>query len=86
MSVLSEDAPDLTVTQRRHRRQTTTMTDATGGCFVCPDSEVFWIGAHAQAMAARHHDHTGHSTWCISNRTVRYGGGVATPDPTQSIC
>lgn len=61
----------MTETVQRRRRLTTCLSDVSAGCFECPDK--IWITSAAQAMAARHHDHTGHATWCLINRTIRYG-------------
>lgn len=32
-----------------------------------------WTGGNAQGVAARHHDATGHATWCDVYMGVRYG-------------
>ncbi len=42
------------------------------GCFVC-HTAAHWIGANAQAVAARHYDHTGHPTWCDVILSIRHG-------------
>lgn len=45
------------------------------GCWVCkPDGDAMWIDLpNAQALAALHHDRTGHTTWFESVKHVRYG-------------
>lgn len=63
----------LAVPPSRKRRQTTVASEVAAGCFTCDDGDMVWAGANAQAVAARHHDVTGHTTWCHVNRTIRYG-------------
>lgn len=46
------------------------------GCFVC-HAEAPWHGKNALALAARHHDATGHPTWCEQVMVVRYGAADA---------
>lgn len=54
---------------------------AEAGCHVCHASVPRWTGANAQAVAARHHDRTGHATWY---RVVLAGTyGRAAPDSRQ---
>jgi len=43
------------------------------GCFVCNGSVAIWTAKNAMALAARHHDATGHMTWADQSLTVRYG-------------
>ena len=43
------------------------------GCFVCHGNEGHWEKNNAQGVAARHHDATGHTTWCDIHTSVRYG-------------
>jgi hypothetical protein len=62
-------------------RETATSRDARAGCFTCHGTDAHWIGAHAQGTAARHHDLTGHATWCDIALLVRYGR--AAPDSRQ---
>ncbi len=50
-------------------------------CVVCHGYEPHWTGANAQALAARHHDSTGHRTWCEMRLFVTYGPSA--PDPDQ---
>ena len=45
-----------------------------GGCFVCHGGSAAWTGKNAMAVAARHHDQTGHETWVDQVLSVRYGG------------
>lgn len=49
------------------------------GCYVCHGSEAHWQRKNALACAARHHDATGHPTWCEQAIAVFYG-----EPPTQS--
>lgn len=46
---------------------------AQGGCFQCHGTTTKWWGKNALAVAARHHDATGHSVWCEQVMSVRYG-------------
>ncbi|VXC80208.1 hypothetical protein [Sphingomonas sp. 8AM] len=50
---------------------------AQGGCFVCHGSLAKWAGPNAQGVAARHHDATGHRTWCDVTMCVTYGSAPA---------
>lgn len=61
-------------------RATATTRTLQAGCFVCHTS-AHWTGANAQAVAARHHDRTGHATWCDVVLSIRYGQHA--PDPDQ---
>lgn len=54
------------------RRYSTSRT-LHAGCFVCHGSEAQWFGPNAQAVAARHHDATGHPTWVDVSMTIFYG-------------
>ncbi|WP_200925659.1 hypothetical protein [Sphingomonas sp. Leaf22] len=54
-------------------RATTRRRDTTAGCFVCHGDAAFWTSANAQALAAQHHDRTGHQTWCRIAMSVTYG-------------
>jgi len=47
--------------------------DVIAGCFECWGSDGHWTSKNAQALAARHHDATGHETWCDVNMSIRYG-------------
>lgn len=62
-------------------RVTTTSRDVLGGCFVCKaDGMAIWRGGNAQGVAARHHDATGHQTWCDVAMSIRYGNGAEMPE------
>lgn len=54
-------------------RPTFTSRDVRAGCFTCYASDAHWLGGQAQGTAARHHDATGHVTWCDVVLSVRYG-------------
>lgn len=54
-------------------RDTFTSRDVRGACFECHGSVAHWYGPNAQALAARHHDATGHATWSDVYLSVRYG-------------
>jgi len=43
------------------------------GCRQCDGDEPRWDGKNAMAVAARHHDATGHTTWVQQVLSVRYG-------------
>lgn len=58
-------------------RATSTSRDVHAGCFVCNGSDAKWFGGQAQGTAARHHDATGHATWCDVVMSVRYGVSAA---------
>jgi hypothetical protein len=47
--------------------------DVTAGCFDCWGSDAHWTTKNAQALAARHHDATGHHTWVDVYMGIRYG-------------
>jgi hypothetical protein len=34
---------------------------------------MIWNGKNAQGVAARHHDATGHQTWCDVYMSITYG-------------
>lgn len=55
-------------------RRTSVARDLRGGCFVCHGGDAHWFGGNAQGVAARHHDATGHETWCDIGMSIRYGG------------
>ena len=46
---------------------------AAAGCRICHAGNAHWFGKNALAVAARHHDTTGHPTWCEQAIIVRYG-------------
>lgn len=59
---------------RRDRPRITRIARSlTAGCFVCHGGDYRWQGPNAQALAARHHDATGHPTWADVYLAVRYG-------------
>ncbi|WP_234055901.1 hypothetical protein [Xanthobacter sp. NM-44] len=51
------------------------------GCYHCGGADARWHGKNALALAARHHDSTGHTTWCEQVMSVRYGPALG--DDTQ---
>ncbi|WP_257575645.1 hypothetical protein [Sphingomonas sanguinis] len=55
------------------KRPTVSTHTATAGCVTCHGQGTGWTGANALALAARHHDATGHATWCDTHLSVRYG-------------
>jgi hypothetical protein len=61
-------------------RLTRTHRDVRAGCFVCNGSDAIWSGGQAQGTAARHHDKSGHATWCDVVMSVRYGRAQAGDD------
>ncbi len=62
-------------------RIATTHRDFRGGCFVCHGDRAHWSSANVQALAAKHHDRTGHATWCDIDARIRYGRTA--PDDRQ---
>jgi len=62
-------------------RATATSRDLRAGCFTCHGDQAKWLGGNVQGIAARHHDLTGHATWCDVYMSVRYG--THTPDGRQ---
>ncbi len=57
-------------------RPTARHRDITAACFVCHGAAAFWTSANAQALAAQHHDRTGHQTWCNIAMSVTYGSNA----------
>ena len=57
--------------------------DVRAGCFDCWGSDAHWTSNNAQAVAARHHDATGHSTWVDVGMSIRYGDRKE-PDERQT--
>ena len=55
--------------------------DYRAGCSVCWGEKVHWTTANAQVLAAKHHDRTGHETWCDIDTRARYGRPA--PDDRQ---
>lgn len=60
-------------------RETSASRAISAGCYTCSGQEAKWTGPNAQALAARHHDATGHATWCDISLQVRYGREGADP-------
>jgi len=54
-------------------RVKSTTTEHRAGCLVCTGTAAIWTGKNALAVAARHHDATGHATWADQILQVRYG-------------
>jgi len=50
------------------------ITSVIGGCNVCGK---VWESKNTLALAAKHHDATGHSTWVEQVLSVRYGPKVS---------
>ena len=61
-------------------RVTATSRDVMAGCFTCHGSDAAWWGPQSQGTAARHHDATGHPTWCDVSMSVRYGRDLSAGD------
>jgi len=55
------------------------------GCFTCGGGEGIWFASNAQALAARHHDATGHTTWCDLILSYRYGDGDVFEEIENSV-
>jgi len=51
------------------------------GCVACFGTTARWTSANAQAVAAKHHNHTGHTTWYHIDELGGYGR--ATVDDRQ---
>lgn len=54
-----------------------------GGCYACHGDEAVWFSVNTMAVAARHHDATGHTTWCQQTISITYGDAknpYAVPD------
>lgn len=64
-----------------HNRISKTVREYRAGCFVCWGGKAHWTTANAQALAVKHHDRTGHETWCDIDARSRYGR--AAPDDRQ---
>lgn len=54
-------------------RETATSRTVQAGCFHCNGNDAIWTGNNAQAVAAKHHDKTGHTTWVDVYMNIRYG-------------
>ena len=60
------------------------VTEYKAGCYVCHKGQVQWIGNNAVAIAARHHDLTGHPTWCEYITTIKYGTQPSPKEPENA--
>ncbi len=56
------------------RRTRSCMATVMAGCRVCHGPDAVWRQRNALALAARHHDATGHETWAEQTIIVIYGG------------
>jgi len=65
-----------------HVRQKSERRDLLAGCLVCSGRTPRWTKANAQALAAQHHDRTGHATWVTIATEIQYGNTA--PDPRQT--
>ena len=54
-------------------RQTAISRTLRAGCFTCHDGAAHWFEKNAAAVAARHHDATGHPTWVEVSTGIYYG-------------
>lgn len=54
-------------------RDTYVGRDVQAGCYTCYGDDVHWFSKNAQAVAARHHDATGHRTWVQVVLSIHYG-------------
>jgi hypothetical protein len=54
-------------------RKTSTSLTVIAGCFTCNGSEYIWSSKNGLALAAKHHDKTGHPTWADQTLMVKYG-------------
>lgn len=64
-------------------RKTYTSRTVVAGCFDCNGSDAKWEGPHAQGVAARHHDATGHNTWADVYMSVQYGNHDDKEEPAR---
>lgn len=55
------------------RKTWTSLQAIQAGCFECNGDMAMWFARNSQAVAALHHDKTGHATWCEFSRGVYYG-------------
>ncbi len=58
------------------RKTRTGVVSCIGGCYVCHGSDAGWQGRNTLAVAARHHDATGHPTWVEQVMVVKYGAPI----------
>lgn len=62
-------------------RSSRSVVTARAGCFDCNGGDPLWTARNAVAMAARHHDSTGHATWADQEISTFYGErGPSQPD------
>lgn len=54
-------------------RETWLSKSFVAGCFQCHGGDGAWFGKNAQAVAARHHDATGHTTFVRVTLYYTYG-------------
>lgn len=54
-------------------RRTSVARLVSAGCLTCNGSDGMWFSANGQAVAARHHDATGHPTWADVTLMIKYG-------------
>lgn len=66
-----------------HVRQKSERRDLLAGCHVCDGTTARWTKANAQALAAKHHDRTGHTTWVKYDGKIQYGRRAADPRQTD---
>ncbi len=67
----------------KHVRQKSEQRDLRAGCHVCSGDTARWTEANAQAVAAQHHDRTGHATWVRYAGEIQYGRAAADPRQTD---
>jgi hypothetical protein len=66
-----------------HVRQKHEQRDLLAGCLVCSGRTPRWTKANAQALAAQHHDRTGHATWVTIATEIQYGNAASDPRQTD---
>jgi hypothetical protein len=66
-------------------RETRMYRDIMAGCYVCNPDRYLWYGKNAQAVAARHHDATGHTCWVDVHLCYEYGPReIGQPAPEEA--
>lgn len=60
----------------RTRLQSTRIVENKAGCYTCHGGNTEWTAANAKALAAQHHDKTGHRTWAQNTSRTEYGSGA----------
>lgn len=58
------------------KRRSVTTRQVRAGCYECHGGRPHWLGRNAVALAARHHDATGHRTWGDQAINTVYGDAV----------